>query len=61
MIRKLCCAIARRLLATEYGLQDDVSRLALFNANSKIQRLKRENSRLSIQNTVLKTKAWVSL
>jgi hypothetical protein len=58
-IRKVSCALAIRLLATKYGRYDDVSGAALHEARLRIQELKKQNSTLSIQNTVLKTKIWM--
>jgi hypothetical protein len=56
--RKYACELARWLLESSY-LSGDPHKIALHDARATIQQLKQENSRLSIANTVLKTKIWM--
>ena len=55
MKRKLILWLARKLLSMEYASKD----ATLHDAYVQIQQLKKENSKLSIQNTVLKTKIYM--
>jgi len=56
-MRKVLNGFARWLyIATD--LSGDIEHSALHNLHIKVQNLKRENSRLSIQNTILKTKLF---
>jgi hypothetical protein len=56
--RKYACELARWLLESSY-VSGDPHKIALHDARATIQQLKQENSRLSIANTILKTKFMV--